>query len=529
MVETTDSNQPIPVKTQSSAGGLLRQVVADVLETCDIQQGKDLQTQFVQHAGAKTGELLEMLYRSQEGLDREFDAETYGRLVTEIIQASGCTTSVQIMDNHFIRFVTRNCPYYDSESQDSQACNLVHNVIGSIGARNFDYTKVEFHREGEAIENICEQWICLDPSHAAHQPGIEYLREDISPHVLSPVNCLSLPPTNLTLGIEPQPIIVGKSQQMHHILSVLNTVAPTAATVLITGETGTGKECVARALHGLSDRARGEFVGVNCGAIPENLIESALFGHERGAFTSAHAKHIGYFERANGGTLFLDEVDSLSPEAQVRLLRILQEGQFERVGGRQTLRSGARIVAATNAQLPTALESGKLRSDLFYRLNVVNIHIPPLRARPDDIPVLVDHILGKFNQRYGGRVTALGEHAKRSLMEYHWPGNVRELESVLERSYLFASGSRLDTVIFDLEVPYNTDTTPAAPPSAPETTPWKCQGKAALLEQERRALEAALVRHQGNVSRVAEAMGYSRRAIYLKLATHAIDPKIYRS
>jgi len=529
MVEATDLDLPSPVNTQSRPGGLLGQVVADVLDACD-KQGQELQSQFVQHAGTRAGELLEMLYRSQLGLDHELDVGAYGYLITEIIQASGCTTSVQINDNRSIRFITRNCPYYSSGTQDSQACDLVHSVIGSIGARNFDYAKVDFRRVGEAVENICEQWICLNPSHAAHQPGIEYLRENSIPHVItSPLNCLSTPPSDVSLGIEPQPVIVGKSQQMHRILGVLDTVAPTTATVLITGETGTGKECVARALHGLSDRARGEFVGVNCGAIPENLVESALFGHERGAFTSAHARHIGYFERANGGTLFLDEVDSLSPEAQVRLLRVLQEGQYERVGGRQILRSRARIVAATNTQLPTALENGRFRSDLFYRLNVVNIHIPPLRERPDDIPVLVDYILEKLNQRYGGRVTSLGEQAKRSLMEYHWPGNVRELENVLERSHLFASGSRLDSVVFDLEVPRTANTASAAPQSSPETAPWKRQGKAALLEQERRALEAALVRHQGNVSRVAEAMGYSRRAIYLKFHTHGIDPKVYRN
>jgi DNA-binding NtrC family response regulator len=321
---------------------------------------------------------------------------------------------------------------------------------------------------------------------------------------------------------------------MRRILGVLETVAPTAATVLITGETGTGKECLARALHDLSDRARGEFHGVNCGAIPESLTESALFGHERGAFTGAHGRHIGYFERANGGTLFLDEVDSLSPETQVRLLRVLQEGEYERVGGRQLLRSGARIVAASNAQLQTAINTGRFRSDLYYRLNVINIHIPALRARPEDIPVLIDHIMSKLNQRYGYRVTSLSEWAKRSLMHYHWPGNVRQLENVLERSYIFATGSRLDTVLFDedhlnVSTPPTTNMAAATPQTSKEAALWKNRGKTALRAQERQALEVALAQHGGNVTQAATAMGYSRRAIYLKLRTHGIDPKAYRS
>ena len=309
-------------------------------------------------------------------------------------------------------------------------------------------------------------------------------------------------------------------------------VAPTSSTVLITGASGSGKGVIAQNIHQNSQRSNHSFIPVNCGAIPENLIESALFGHERGAFTGAHARQIGFFERANGGTLFLDEVDSLSPEAQVRLLRVLQEGEYERVGGRQLLRNGARIVAATNTQPQKAIETGRLRSDLYYRLNVVNIHIPPLRERPEDLPVLIDHILSKLNQCYGHRVTSLGERAKRSLMHYHWPGNVRQLENVLERSYIFAAGSRLDTVLFDedhLQVSSTANVAAATPQPSKETAPWKHRGKAALRAQERQALEVALARHGGNVTQAATAMGYSRRAIYLKLRAHGIDPKSYRS
>ena len=521
---------PLPLITKSRPAGLLGQLVAEAVQE-DNAQGQQLRPPLVEQAASSGGELIELLYRSRLGLSDQLDAEAFSRLITETIQASGCLSTAQVVDSRSVRIMTSKCAF--GGRQDSPACHLVLSVVGSIAAHNFGYAKVDLRRSGGSGQPLCVYCVELDPRRAARQPGMEFRYEDSSPEVLTaPPNGVLLPLSGVSAGDEPQPTIVGCSQQMRRILGILETVAPTAATVLITGETGTGKECLARALHGLSDRARGEFQGINCGAIPENLIESALFGHERGAFTGAHARHIGYFERANGGTLFLDEVDGLSPEAQVRLLRVLQEGEYERVGGQQLLRNGARIVAATNTQLQKAIETGRLRSDLYYRLNVVNIHIPPLRERPEDLPVLIDHILSKLNQCYGHRVTSLGERAKRSLMHYHWPGNVRQLENVLERSYIFAAGSRLDTVLFDedhLQVSSTANVAAATPQPSKETAPWKHRGKAALRAQERQALEVALAQHGGNVTQAAAAMGYSRRAIYLKLRAHGIDPKSYRS
>ena len=527
--ETSTLERPSLPKTESTRAELVCQLVAECIEAGKAE-GQYSRRSLVQATAVKAGELIELLYRPQLKLNDKLDAASYGRLITKTIQASGCISSAQVLNDRSIRLRTSKCAF--GGQQDSQACRLVLNVIGSIAARNFGYAKVDLHRGGGPEQPVCEHCVYLDPRQAAHHPGAEFRREDTDTQILTtPLNCLSLPPSSLSPDDEVQPTIVGRSQQMRRILGVLDTVAPTAATVLITGETGIGKECLARALHGLSDRAQGEFVGVNCGAIPESLIESALFGHERGAFTGAHAKQIGYFERANGGTLFLDEIDSLSLQAQVRLLRVLQEGEFERVGGRQLLRSGARIVAATNAQLKPAIDAGRFRSDLYYRLNVVNIHVPPLRERPEDLPVLIDHILSKLNQRYRQRITSLGTQAKRRLMHYHWPGNVRELENVLERSYLLATGARLDTIVFDEEYvnPHpiaNTATTTRTP--SPEAATWKDKGKAALRVQERQELEEALARHSGNVVQVANAMGYSRRSIHLKLRAHGIDPKAYR-
>ena len=215
-------------------------------------------------------------------------------------------------------------------------------------------------------------------------------------------------------------------------LEAVDLVAPTPATVLISGETGVGKEVVARAVHGMS-RRKGEFVAVNCGAVPEDLVESALFGHEKGAFTGAYNVHHGFFERAEHGTLFLDEIDSLPLSAQSKLLRVLQDGEYDRVGGRQTLHANVRVVAASNRLIADAVAAGEFRSDLYYRLNVVPIFIPPLRERREDVHALAQHFLRRISNQYGGRRKVLGERAWAQAMSYAWPGNVRELENFVNR------------------------------------------------------------------------------------------------
>ncbi|MCU0573470.1 MAG: sigma-54 dependent transcriptional regulator [Syntrophobacteraceae bacterium] len=236
--------------------------------------------------------------------------------------------------------------------------------------------------------------------------------------------------------------IIGKSQQMVRIFELIEKVAPAKATVLVTGESGTGKELIARAIHFNSPRKDQPFISVNCGALPENLLESELFGHERGSFTGAVSQRKGRFELAHGGTLFLDEISEMSTPLQVKLLRVLQEMEFERVGGAHTIKVDVRVVAASNRNLRTEVDQGRFRSDLFYRLNVVHVHVPPLRERVDDIPLLVNHFLAKCAQDRP-RPLGIDPEALRCLIEYPWPGNVRELENVIERSVILCDGERI--------------------------------------------------------------------------------------
>ncbi len=237
--------------------------------------------------------------------------------------------------------------------------------------------------------------------------------------------------------------IIGKSASMQRIYQLIEKVAPSKATVLITGESGTGKELIARAIHFNSPRCDQPFITVNCGALPENLLESELFGHERGAFTGAVNLRKGRFELAHEGTLFLDEISEMSPPLQVKLLRVLQEMEFERVGGSQTLKVDVRVVAASNRNLKTEVANRSFRSDLYYRLNVVHVHLPPLKERTDDIPLLVNHFLAKYAQPDNRPQITLEPEALRLMLDYSWPGNVRELENVIERALILANGEKI--------------------------------------------------------------------------------------
>lgn len=249
--------------------------------------------------------------------------------------------------------------------------------------------------------------------------------------------------------------IVGESRALKHVLKQVKTVAVTDSTVLILGETGSGKELVARALHNLSGRRERTFVKLNCAAIPTGLLESELFGHEKGAFTGAIGRKIGRFELADRGTLFLDEVGEIPLELQVKLLRVLQEREFERLGSNRTLRVDVRLIAATNRDLAQLVEEKKFRSDLFYRLNVFPITVPPLRERVEDIPLLVRHFTQKFAQRMKKRVETIPAAAMKALQEYPWPGNVRELENFIERAVILTQGSDLFVPLSELRSPSN--------------------------------------------------------------------------
>ena len=234
--------------------------------------------------------------------------------------------------------------------------------------------------------------------------------------------------------------LVGQSPTLEQLFAVIEKVADTPSTVLISGESGTGKELVARALHAGSSRKDGPFIKINCAAIPKTLVESELFGYEKGAFTGAVGSKPGRFELADAGTLFLDEVGEIPSEMQVKLLRVLQESEFERVGGIKTIKVDVRLVTATNRDLQKEVAAGNFREDLFYRLNVVPIHLPPLRERKTDIPLLVEHFVSKFNERLKKTITRVEDDALERLVAHAWPGNIRELENVLERTMLFAEG-----------------------------------------------------------------------------------------
>ncbi len=310
--------------------------------------------------------------------------------------------------------------------------------------------------------------------------------------------------------------IVGSSGAMRRVYDQIEKVLESDITVFISGESGTGKELVAKAIHYGSLRSGGPFVGVNCAAIPEGLQESELFGHEKGAFTGAHAAHPGKFEQAAGGTILLDEVGEMSPSAQARLLRVLQERCLQRVGGTKTISLDVRVISSSNRDLEQLVNDGRFRQDLYYRLVVFPIELPPLRRRREDIPALVEHFLDKYAGDAGRRVLRVEPEALEQLMRHDWPGNVRELENVIHRSLLVASAPVLkrDDLPRDLL---------AAGPGAatPEGDPAEL---CSLEELERRAIERAIDRFGGNLSDVARQLGIGRSTLYRKLEQYGLRP-----
>jgi len=283
--------------------------------------------------------------------------------------------------------------------------------------------------------------------------------------------------------------IVGVSPTLHAVLSSVAKVAPTDSTVLITGETGTGKELIARAVHKRSQRSSRAFVSVNCAAVPRDLIASELFGHEKGAFTGATQRRLGRFELAEGGTLFLDEVGELSAETQIALLRVLQEHEFERVGGTGSIRTNVRVIAATNRDLEAAIAAGMFRSDLFYRLNVFPIEVPPLRERQEDVPVLVEYLIDRYARKVGKNIRGVNKRSLELLQSYPWPGNIRELQNVIERSVIVSDTENLSVDKSWLAL--------HAPAAGPKSDSGLSRKPAA---QEKEIIEAALRESGGRVA-----------------------------
>ncbi|MBO4732724.1 MAG: sigma-54-dependent Fis family transcriptional regulator [Spirochaetaceae bacterium] len=300
--------------------------------------------------------------------------------------------------------------------------------------------------------------------------------------------------------------IIGKSAEMQKIYQMIQKVAGSKASVLITGESGVGKELVAHAIHNLSPRKNNPLVIVNCSALSESLLESELFGHEKGAFTGAAARKRGRFELANGGTIFLDEIGEINQSIQVKILRVLQDKRFERVGGEETLEVDVRVIAATNRDLEEEIKKGNFREDLFYRLNVVHIHVPPLRDRKDDIPLLINEFMQEFAKENGKDIKNIDNHARAALYKYSWPGNIRQLKNCMESAVVMCSS---DTITLnDL---------PPTIKSESSANSMQIPFGVTLEEAEKIIIQQTLAQNQGNKSKTAEVLGIGRKTLHRKL------------
>jgi len=516
---------PEPLAFMQSFVVELMHVIEHQQDTTERKGGADQ----VEQVGLTASACLEQIARRSLGCEEgALTTLDYADVIVALKNRIGGAFSVEEIDDTSVRVVSHRCPFGERVKSAPNLCHMTSSVFGGIAARNFGYAKVELLQRIALGHAGCEVKVYLDPEQAAGKQGTEYHRdgEQLCSDASSRTVATALDQRirerwceiqSSTVG-RAMPTIVAESQAMRDALQAVEVVAPTQATVLLTGETGCGKELMARALHTLSHRWRGPLVTVNCGAIPETLIESALFGHEKGAFTGASELHHGYFQRAEKGTLFLDEIDSIPLLAQAKLLRVLQEGEYERVGGKRTLLADIRIIAASNRDIATLVDRGHFRSDLYYRLNVVPINIPPLRERSEDLAPLVQHILSQLARRYGTSVKRLGPRAQDKVFRYAWPGNIRELENLLERAFIFSPASVIDEIDVDLSV----DADQA------EEHDWRARKRRAAEQAEAESLVAALRRCRGHVAQVAEELGITARAVRMKLRTHGLNAAQFR-
>ncbi|MGJ0484438.1 MAG: sigma 54-interacting transcriptional regulator [Methylomicrobium sp.] len=511
--------------SQISPAFFLQTFILELMHACE-QEGGDYCESVIDRIAKSAGQYFEQTYRDEYQRVGELGREDYIDLILALKNHIGGNFSLASVEPGTITVVNSRCPFGDGVTNFPELCRMTSSVFGGIAARNFGYAKVEIRQSIARKDGGCEVCIHTRQDTAADKPGLEYRREDQREDKLEMAALHSRIEERMRNvwwnkpkqhPAKPAPAIIAKSPAMQKVLQQVEVVAPTLATVLINGETGVGKELIARATHAMSERGHRPFVAINCGAIPESLIESALFGHEKGAFTGAVEVHQGFFERAEGGTLFLDEVDTLSPAAQTRLLRVLQEGEMERVGGKHTLSVDVRIIAASNRQLEQHVEQGLFRQDLFYRLNVVRLWIPPLAKRPEDLPHLVQLILKRLNDKYGKNILSVSREVMSQIRAYAWPGNVRELENTLERSVLFGKGNELNRLELDAK--------PAPSVSAQD---WNTYRSQILADAEQAFLHQSLQAHHGSIKEVAEAMGLTPRAVYGKLKKYGISASEFK-
>ncbi len=405
--------------------------------------------------------------------------------------------------------------------------------------------------EASAVQDALERFAVRAPScrilflirDAALQPETAVLRQCHAEPVLPPHEARQMHLTLSRVALEmngsasvscqvPQSLDILSmtlSQSMRDVYRKVQMVAPTRTTVLLTGETGTGKSYLAKLIHQLSSRCNRQFISVHCGAMPESLIESELFGHEKGAFTGASRTRKGKFELADGGTIFLDEVGTITPSAQIKLLHILQEKAFERVGGEKLIPCDVRIIAATNEDPAVLCEQGKFRWDLFYRLNVFPVEVPPLRRRPEDILPLAERFIAKFRREAGRNIAGITPRAARALQEYSWPGNVRELENIIERACILEETDAIHAESLPLELlALRPESQPDSPTRSDTLMPLHAARAAAIEEFERRYLWALLQSCNGSIKKSADTAGITTRQLHKLMTRHHLDKKSFR-
>lgn len=483
--------------------------------------------ELIEHIAQTAGCFFEETYRSNTHKLEALDRASYTALILGLKNNIGGKFALTGSTQDCITVVNSCCPFGEQVSNFPELCRMTSSVFGGIAARNFGYAKVEIKRSIARKDGQCEVCVYTNPVAAKDRPGMEYTdttpvkamqdMQALHSRIEASMQKLWHKQSKPLAKQHQPPTIIAKSPRMQKILQSIEVVAPTLATILIQGQTGVGKELIARAIHAMSARSDKPFIPVNCGAIPESLIETALFGHEKGAFTGAIEVHQGYFERAEGGTLFLDEINSLSKAAQTRLLRVLQEGELERVGAKQIMSADVRIIAATNNPLENLVNEGLFRTDLYYRINVVQISIPPLIERPEDLPYLVSLIIQRLSKKHNKTVESVSRAVMQKIRTYTWPGNVRELENILERSLLFTQGKVITEL--DLELPDH--------PNPP--LDWQDLKAQTMANIELSLFTQLLTEAEGDVHKVAAAMGISSRAVYNKIKKYALRLADYRS